>query len=61
MYIKYSPKKEITELKEALLSSESIIRRAQNQEERFLAHALMHVKRLYRRMTGKKQTWNETK
>jgi amino acid transporter len=61
MYVKYSPKKEITELREALLSSESIIRRAQNQEERFLAHALMHVKRLYRRMTGKKQTWNETK
>jgi amino acid transporter len=61
IYIKYSPKKEIAELKEALLSSESIIRRAYNQEERFLAHALRHVKRLYRRVSGKKQTWNETK
>jgi amino acid transporter len=61
IYIKYSPKKEIAELKEALISSESVIRRAYNQEERFLAHAMMHIKRLYRRITGKKQTWNETK
>jgi amino acid transporter len=56
IYIKYSPKKEIAELKEALLSSESIMRRAYSQEERFLAHALMHMKRLYRRITSKKQT-----
>jgi hypothetical protein len=56
IYIKYSPKKEIAELKEALISSESVIRRAYNQEERFLAHAMMHIKRLYRRITGKKQT-----
>jgi APA family basic amino acid/polyamine antiporter len=56
IYIKYSPKKEIVELKEALLSHESIIRRAYSQEERFVAHALMHIKRLYRRITGKKQT-----
>jgi APA family basic amino acid/polyamine antiporter len=53
IYIKYSPKKEIAELKEALLSSESIMKRAYNQEERFLAHALMHVKRLYRRIASK--------
>jgi amino acid transporter len=56
IYIKYSPKKEIAELKEALLSSESIMKRAYSQEERFLAHALMHVKRLYRRIASKKQT-----
>jgi amino acid transporter len=61
IYIKYSPKKEIVELKEALLSSESILRRTYAQEERFLSHALRHIKRLYRRMTGKKRTWNETK
>jgi len=56
IYIKYSPKKEIAELKEALLSPESIMKRTRKQEERFLAHALMHIKRLYRRIAGKKQT-----
>jgi amino acid transporter len=61
IYIKYSPKKEIAELKEALLSHESIIERAYIQEDRFLAHALRHIKRFYRRISGKKQTWNETK
>jgi APA family basic amino acid/polyamine antiporter len=61
IYIEYSPKKEIAELKEELLSRESIIKRAYNQEERFLANILRHIKRSYRRTTGKKQTWNKTK
>jgi len=56
IYIKYSPKKEIAELKETLLSRESIMKRARHQEERFLAHVLMHIKRSYRRAEGKKQT-----
>ena len=46
IYIKYSPKKEIAELKESLLSRGSMIRRAYNQEERFLAHVLLHVKQI---------------
>jgi APA family basic amino acid/polyamine antiporter len=54
MYIKYSPKKEITELKEILLSSESIMKRAGREEQRFLANVLRHVKRLYRRTRRKK-------
>jgi len=54
IYVKYSPKKEITELKEKLLSKESIARRAQGLEERFLAHLIYHIKRLYRKMAGKK-------
>jgi len=49
MYIKYSPKKEIAELKNALLSREHVLKRMRRQEERFLAHVLMHLKRLYRR------------
>lgn len=53
IYIKYSPKKEITQLKEVLLSRESIIRRIHNQEERFLAHVLRHLKRLYRQLVAK--------
>ena len=61
IYVIYSPKKEVAELKEALLSRESILKRAYSQEERFLAHALRHIKRGYRRITGKKQTWNETR
>jgi len=57
IYAKYSPKKEMTELKKALLSRDSILRRAYRQEQRFLAHMLRHIKRLYRKITGKKQTW----
>jgi len=57
VYFKYSPKSEITELKELLLSRESVLTRVYRQENRFLAHLLRHVKRFYRRLTGKKQTW----
>jgi APA family basic amino acid/polyamine antiporter len=59
IYIKYSPKKEIAELKEALISREAMLKRAYEQEHTFLAHALRHIKRYYRRATGKKQTWEE--
>ena len=57
IYILYTPKKELTELKNALLSREAILERAYRQEDRFLAHALRHLKRAYRRLTGKKETW----
>jgi len=55
IYIKYSPKKELADLKEELVSRDSILRRARNQEETFLAHVLLHAKRYYRRITRKKQ------
>jgi amino acid transporter len=61
IYIKYSPKKELTGLKNELLSRDSILRRAYRQEGRFLAHFLLHIKRAYRRIAGKKQTWHEIK
>ena len=57
IYLKYSPKKEMTELRKTLLSRDSILKRAYRQEQRFLAHLLRHVKRGYRKITGKKQTW----
>jgi amino acid transporter len=57
IYIKYSPKKELTDLKNALLTRDSILERTYQQEHRFLAHLLLHIKRAYRRLTGKKQTW----
>jgi APA family basic amino acid/polyamine antiporter len=60
IYVKYSPKKELTELKEALLAEEAVLERTYRQEERFLAHLLLHVKRAYRRLTGKIQTWEKT-
>jgi amino acid transporter len=59
IYVLYSPKKEITELKEALLSRESRLKRAASQEERFLAHALWHIKMYYRKKRGKHQTSNQ--
>jgi len=60
IYIKYSPKKEIAELKEALMDSEAILKRARDQENRFLAHVLKHIKILYRRRIGKKQAQDLT-
>jgi len=45
IYVKYSPKREMTEIKEAFLSRESVLKRAYRQEGRFLAHALRHLKR----------------
>jgi len=54
IYIKYSPKKEIAELKEALISRESILKTAYAQEEMFLAHVLKHIRSFYRRRVGKK-------
>jgi amino acid transporter len=55
VYIKYSPKKEIAELKETLLSPQATLKRAYNQEERFLAHLLQHIKRAYKRNRNKSQ------
>jgi hypothetical protein len=55
VYIKYSPKKEIAELKNVLLSRETILKRIYTQEQVFLAHILLHVKRAYRKATGKEQ------
>ncbi len=54
IYIKYSPKREMTELKEALLSRDSMLRIAYRQEGRFLAHALHHLRK---RITGEKEKW----
>jgi len=57
IYIKSSPKKEIPELKKMLISRDSVLKRVYRQEQRFLAHLLRHIKRTYRRITGKRQTW----
>jgi APA family basic amino acid/polyamine antiporter len=56
IYVKYSPKKEIAELKNALLSKETALKRMYAQEHVFLAHVLLHIKRAYRKATRKEQT-----
>jgi amino acid transporter len=53
VYIKYSPKTEIAELKQTVLSRENILKRVYAQERTFLAHALLHLRQWYRRVTRK--------
>jgi APA family basic amino acid/polyamine antiporter len=60
IYIEYSPKKEIAELKEALISQEAYLKRAYAQEQIFLANVLQHIKRFYRGTVEKKQAPDET-
>jgi APA family basic amino acid/polyamine antiporter len=59
IYIKYSPKHELTKLKQALISRETTLRRVYDQENVFLAHLILHIKRAYRRVRpGKKKADN---
>ena len=60
IYIKYSPKNELTDLKNALIAREAVLEKAYRQEGTFLAHLLSHLKRAYRKATGKEQTWETT-
>jgi amino acid transporter len=52
IYVKYSPKQELSEAKQALLSSQIIFRRMYRQEHVFLAHVLHHLRRWLRKMRG---------
>ncbi len=54
IYIKYSPKKEITEIKENIFS-QTLIKDLYSRERTFLAHALLHLKRWISNRTKKKQ------
>ena len=53
IYIKFSPKKELTDLQKDLYPKSSVLERTYRQEQRFLAHVLRHIKRIYRKVTGK--------
>jgi basic amino acid/polyamine antiporter, APA family len=53
LYVKYSPKKELTGAKELLLHRENILQRVYRQEHVFLAHVLHHLRKWYRRLLGK--------
>ncbi len=53
IYIKFSPKKELTEAEQAFLSEQNIFRRIYRQEHIFLAHVLYHLREYYRRLARK--------
>jgi basic amino acid/polyamine antiporter, APA family len=49
IYVWYSPKKELTELKSSLISREAILKWAYYREHVFLAHLVLHLRQLFRR------------
>lgn len=53
VYVFYSPKKELSILRRALLSRPHIAKRLREQERRFLANILRHIKEWYRRTRAK--------
>jgi hypothetical protein len=55
IYIKYSPKKELTEAKNTLLSRQVTLKRIYHQEQLFLAHVILHIKEAYRKATKKER------
>jgi amino acid transporter len=55
IYIKYTPKREIGQLKQVLVEREVILKRAYETEQLFLAHLLRHIREFYRKTRQKKQ------
>jgi APA family basic amino acid/polyamine antiporter len=53
IYIKYSPKKELTEIKRAYVSEQNILRRIYREEHVFLAHVIYHLGEYYRQLRRK--------
>ncbi len=49
IYVWFSPKKELTELKAALVSRQAILRRVYNEEHVFLAHLILHLRKATKR------------
>jgi len=53
IYVKYSPKKELTEVKQSLLSKQNIFHRIYKQEHVFLTNIIYHLGEFYRKMMRK--------
>ncbi len=53
VYIWYTPKKELTELKNILLSPQASLKRIYEQEHVFLAHLILHLKQGYRKLRNR--------
>jgi hypothetical protein len=58
LYVFFTPKKELHDLKEAFLAHDAILERAYDQGDRFLAHGLRHVKLLIYRRRGIEKAWS---
>jgi len=59
MYVFYSPKTVRKHERQILLSREHKLEQIYDREHTYLANLLRHVKRLYRRTSGRTQTWRE--
>jgi len=57
IYVFFSPKKELTELKTAFLSRRNVLKRTYEQGERFLAHPVRHLKWAVYRLTNRMRAW----
>jgi len=57
VYVLFSPRRELYELKAAFLSREAVLARTYQQGERFLAHPLRHVKWYIYRLRGRDEAW----
>jgi len=55
LYVFFSPKTDIHHLKELFLSEESILLRQFQRTDRFLAHFLVHIRKVYDRLRGRKE------
>ena len=55
IYIKYSPKKELTDLKKSLQSNQTTFKRIYEQEHVFIAHVILHARQAYNRVTKKRK------
>jgi len=58
LYVFFTPKKELHDLKEAFLDRDAILERAYDQGDRFLAHGLRHIKLLIYRHKGIEKAWS---
>jgi hypothetical protein len=58
LYIFFSPKSELHEMKEAFLARDAILQRAYEQGERFLAHGLHHARLMIQRARHDERAWS---
>jgi amino acid transporter len=58
LYVFFTPKKELHDLKEAFLDRDAILERAYDQGDRFLAHGLRHIKLLIYHHKGIEKAWS---
>ncbi len=55
IYVKFTPKKEILDLKESLVARENVLKRIYSEQRTFLAHALLHLRNWIRKVADKMQ------